>query len=396
MSGEGFSTRAIHCGDELNRTGAVVTPIFQTTSFAMQSAEHGADLFAGAAEGYSYTRLGNPTLAELEAKLADLEGGEEAVATASGMAAVTTAVLSIVNAGDHVIADSAIYGGSYSFFSEQARRLGLDVTFVDTSNLEAVRAAFRPATRLLYSESPGNPHLKLVDLGALAVLARERDVPLLCDNTFATPYLQRPLALGATAVVHSATKYLGGHGDVIAGAIVGSRAIVGPARRSILRDYGGVLAPLNAWLVTRGLATLALRMERHCASAIRIAVWLESHPAVAWVRYPGLPSHPQHELARRQMRSAGGMIAFEVRGGIGGGRRLMNAVRLCTRAVSLGDVRTLICHPASTTHAQVPQEVRLAAGITDGLVRFSVGLEDADDIIADLEQALAEFPQGAC
>ncbi len=395
MTGErpGFTTRAVHAGEHPDpTTGAVVPPVHLSTTFAFPSAEAGAALFAGERPGYIYTRLGNPTVAVLEAKVADLEGGEAALATASGMAAIATVLLTLLGDGGHVVCTDALYSATYDLLARRLPAFGIRTTFVDATDPAAFARAITPETRLLYVETPGNPTLTLTDIAAVATVARQHGLPLVVDNTFATPYLQQPLALGADIVVHSATKYLGGHGDAVAGVIVGRRAFIAACREATLADFGGALSPLTAYLVLRGLPTLALRMERHCANAQRVAAYLSQHPKVAWVRYPGLPSHPQHALARRQMRGFGGMVCFELAGGLAAGRALLNAVRLCTLAVSLGDVRTLITHPASTTHHQVPAERRRAMGITDGLVRLSVGIEDPDDIVADLEQALDRVP----
>lgn len=395
MTGErpGFTTRAVHAGEHPDpTTGAVVPPVHLSTTFAFPSAEAGAALFAGERPGYIYTRLSNPTVAVLEAKVADLEGGEAALATASGMAAIATVLLTLLGDGGHVVCTDALYSATYDLLARRLPAFGVRTTFVDATDPAAFARAITPETRLLYVETPGNPTLTLTDIAAVATVARQRGLPLVVDNTFATPYLQQPLALGADIVVHSATKYLGGHGDAVAGVIVGRQAFIAACREATLADFGGALSPLTAYLVLRGLPTLALRMERHCANAQRVAAYLSQHPKVAWVRYPGLPSHPQHALARRQMRGFGGMVCFELAGGLAAGRALLNAVRLCTLAVSLGDVRTLITHPASTTHHQVSAERRRAMGITDGLVRLSVGIEDPDDIVADLEQALDRVP----
>lgn len=391
----GFATRAVHAGDEMNASRAVATPVYQTSAFRFASADEGAAMFAGAAPGDVYTRWSNPNSSELEAKIASLEGAEEGLAAASGMAAISAVVLSCVAAGEHAVVDAAVYSATYTLFSVQLRRYGVEATFLDTGDTAAVAAALRPSTRLIYTESPGNPTLKIVDLAALARLARERGITTVCDNTFATPVLQRPIELGIDAVVHSATKYLGGHGDAIAGVAAGPRWLIQRAKTMILRDFGGVISPLTAYLVARGVATLPLRVERHCANALAVARFLQDHPAVERVAYPGLPSHPRHAVAKRQMTGFGGMIAFDVRGGLAAGRALMDAVRLCTLAVSLGDVRTLICHPASMTHSTVPAAARHAAGISDGLVRLSVGIEDAEDLIADLDQALCRAMEAA-
>ena len=370
-------------------TGAVATPIHMASTYAFPSAEVAAAVFAGEESGYVYTRWGNPTQTMLERRIAALEGGEVALATASGMAAIATAVMTAAKAGDHIVATQAIYSGTYNLLARELPRYGVTTTFVDATNPDNVAQALRDNTRIVYLESPGNPTLVLNDIAAIARIAHDAGAQVFIDNTFATPVNQRPLELGADVVLYSATKYFCGHGDAIGGAIVGTREFIEEARRSILRDIGGAISPFNAWLISRGLQMLPLRMERHNANAMQVAGFLEQHPQVGSVSYPGLPSHPQHELARRQMQGFGGMVCFEVRGGIEAGRRLMNRVRLCTLAVSLGDVKTLICHSASTTHSTVPREARLAAGITDGLVRLSVGLEDPEDIIADLERALS-------
>lgn len=385
-------TRAIHAGEKPDpATGALATPIYQTATFAYPSAEHAARLYAYEVEGFHYSRWGNPTVAALEAKMADLEGGEAALATASGMAAVTTALLSVAKSGDHIVAAESLYGGTHHFFSHEAPRLGLEVTLVDATQIENLEAAIRADTVALYIESPANPTLKLVDIADAARLARKHSLVSLIDNTFATPFCQRPIELGIDLVIHSATKYLGGHGDVIAGVIVGDRDRIEAARVSVSRHLGGILGPFDAWLVVRGIHTLPLRMARHNENALRVARGLEDDRRVERVYYPGLESHAQHELAKRQMPGGfGGMVAFEVSGGIDGGRALLDSVQICTQTVSLGDVRTLITHPASTTHNPriVSPEERIQAGLSDGLIRLSVGLEDPDEIMADLDQAL--------
>lgn len=391
----GLHTLAIHAGEAPDpTTGAVAPPIYQSTAFVFPSAEAGAALFTGEGEGYIYTRLGNPTQAMLERKVAALEGGEAALATGSGMAAIATAMLTAVQPGGHLVSAQSIYSGTYALFTKDLPPLGIEMTLVDATDVANVARALRPNTQAIYIETPGNPTLDLIDITAVVEVARQAGVTVIMDNTFATPVNQRPLEMGVDVVVHSATKYFCGHGDAIAGMVVGPAEFVRRAREGVLRDFGGIISPFNAWLVLRGLQTLPLRMERHNANALQVARWLDGHPQVAWVRYPGLESHPQHELARRQMRGYGGMICFEVKGGVEAGRTLMNSLELCTLAVSLGDVRTLICHPASMTHASVPASARRATGITDGLVRLSVGLEDPEDIIADLEQALVEVGKG--
>lgn len=384
-----FATLAVHAGQRPDpATGSLSTPIYQTSTFVFPSAEEGARRFAGEAAGYIYTRLGNPTQSVLEEKLAILEGGEAALAFGSGMAAISGVIMAAVSAGDHILYGEPIYGSTHALLHHVLPRFGVSATGVDGSDPEQVAAAIRPNTRLLLFETPANPTMKLVDIAAVSRVAHDQGVLVVCDNTFASPALQQPLTLGADVVVHSCTKYIGGHGDVIAGAVVGSKEFIEHLRMTSLKDLGGVISPFDAWLLLRGLKTLDVRMERHSRNAQRVAEFLAGHPLVERVYYPGLPDHPQYELARRQMRAPGGMISFEIRGGVDAGRLLMNSVRLCHLAVSLGDVDTLIQHPASMTHSMVPPEERLAAGITDGLIRLSVGIEDPEDIIADLAQGL--------
>lgn len=382
-------TLCVHAGLEKSEFLPAVPPIFQTSTFAFETAEHGAALFAGRQKGYIYTRMGNPTIAALERCVAALEGGCNALACASGMAAIHTTLVTLLNNGDHVVSSDAVYGPTCTLINSFLTRLGIQATTVDTSDLDAVRAALRPNTKVLFVETPGNPTLVISDLRALAELAHAHGVLLVVDNTFMSPILQQPLRWGADVVVHSLTKFLNGHADVVGGIIV-VRSEHDYARfRNVLNHLGGTLGPFEAFLVHRGIKTLALRMRRHCESALRIATFLEAHPQVKWVRYPWLRSHPQHELAKRQMAGGGGMISFELKGGLEAGRRMINSVRLCTLAVSLGGVETLIQHPASMTHASMGPEARRRAGIGEGLVRLSVGIEDPDELIADLDQALA-------
>lgn len=387
----GIHTTAIHAGEAPDAaTGALVPPLHLATTYHLGSADQGAAIFAGRQEAYVYTRWANPTVAAFECRAAAIEQGEAAIATASGMAAIAAAVLTVVKAGDHIISARAIYPSTVHFFTKQLGDLGIDTTFVDATDVDAVIAARRPNTRLVYLETPGNPILALCDLAATAAWARREGLTTICDNTFATPINQRPLDLGIDVVVHSATKYFCGHGDAVGGLIVGRAAFIDACRTEPLRYYGGIMAPFNAYLMLRGTQTMPLRVERHNANALGLAQWLERHAAVAWVRYPGLESHPQHALARRQMPGGfGGMLCFEVRGGLDAGKRLLDAVDVCSLAVSLGDTRTLITHAASTTHSVVSPDARLAQGVTDGLVRLSVGLEDLDDLKADLDRGLA-------
>lgn len=389
-STQGFATRAIHHGhDPQAHQGALVPPVYLTSTFAFPDAAAGGRRFMGEERGYIYTRLGNPTLSLLEERLASLEGGAAALVTASGMGAITAAIWSLLEPGDEILVDHTLYGCTFAFFQHGLARFGVEVRHVDMTEPGNVTAAIGPRTRLVYFETPANPNMRLVDIAAVAAIARAHGALVMVDNTYATPVLQRPLALGADLVVHSATKYLGGHGDLMAGAVVGSAGHIQRIRMVGLKDMtGAVLSPFDAFLVLRGLKTLELRVERHCASALEIARQLEAHPAVAAVHYPGLPSFPQHALARRQMVGFGGMIAFELVGGMAAGFAFMDALRLVTRAVSLGDAETLVQHPASMTHSTYSAEERARFGITDGLIRLSVGLETLADLRQDIGRAL--------
>lgn len=376
-----FETRAIHVGQAPEAgTGAVVVPIYQTSTYAQES--------PGVHKGYEYTRSQNPTRGALEACLASLEGGRHGMAFASGMAAENT-VLNLLRSGDHVVSSDDVYGGTFRIFDKVYRPYGLDFTFVDTSDLAAVERAIRPETRLVWLETPTNPLLKLTDLAAVVALARDRGLITVVDNTFATPVFQRPLELGIDIVVHSTTKYIGGHSDVVGGAIVTSRDDLAQRLRFCQNAVGGVPGPFDAWLTLRGVKTLAIRMRQHFENAKVVAAWLERHPKVQKVYYPWLESHPQHALARRQMSGMSGMISFDIRGGLPAARRFLETVEVFTLAESLGGVESLIEHPAIMTHASIPKEIREAIGLTDGLVRLSVGIEHVDDLIADLDKALA-------
>jgi methionine-gamma-lyase len=384
-----FATLAVHAGEApCPATGALDTPIYQSTTFVSADADEMAAVYGEQKPGYMYTRYGNPTIHALEAKLAALEGGEAALATASGMAAVSTAILGYVKTGDHVVAGRSIYGASYNFLNKKLPRMGASATFVESSRVEDFEKAIRPNTRLIYFETPSNPVLQVVDLAAVAALGRARGIPTVVDNTFASPALQQPLRLGVTVVVHSATKYLCGHGDAMGGAIIGPREYISLLVHEVIRDYGGVISPFNAWLILRGIRTLHLRMPAHCSNAQQVAEFLAGHAQVERVYYPGLPQHPGHKVAKKQMSAFGAMISFEARGGYESGRQVMDRVKLFARAASLGDTRSLIVHPASTSHRAVPPEERRAIGITDGLVRLSVGVEGVGDLISDLDLAL--------
>jgi methionine-gamma-lyase len=387
----GTATMAIHAGQHADpQTGAVVTPIYQCSTFAFQDADHGAALFAGRDQGYIYTRIGNPTVAALEENVAALEGGAGALVTASGMAAIGVTYLSLLSQGDHVVAGDALYGPSRILLEQHLSRLGIESTFVDTSDLDQVRQAIRSDTRMVYIETPANPTICLTDIAACARLAHSQDALLVVDNTFMSPVLQRPLELGADIVLHSMTKFLNGHADVVAGVVATRTPELLAHIRPLHVTLGAVMDPHQAWLVLRGIKTLPMRVRTAQANAQRLAAFLEEHPAVAWVRYPGLESHPQHELAKRQMEGPGALMSLELAGGLDAGMQLMNHVHVATLAVSLGGVETLVQHPASMTHAGLSADSRAAAGISDGLVRISVGCEDYADLEADFSQALAE------
>ena len=387
----GFSTRAIHHGyNPLDNQGALIPPIYLTSTFTFPTAEYGAGCFAGEQPGHFYTRISNPTLALLESRMATLENGEAAVAFSSGMGAIAATLWTLLRPADEIIVDRTLYGCTFALLHHGIGEFGVKVRHVDLSNLSELRAAISPATRMIYCETPANPTMQLVDIAAVAEISRQHpQVTLVVDNTYCTPYLQRPLELGADVVVHSATKYLSGHGDITAGIVVSSQALADRIRLQGLKDLtGAVMSPQDAFLLMRGLKTLALRMERHCSNARVIAEFLQAHPAVEWVTYPGLASFPQHQLASRQMKLPGGMIAFELKGGLVDGRRFMNALQLFSRAVSLGDAESLAQHPASMTHSTYSPEQRAEHGISEGLVRLSVGLEDIADLLADVTQAL--------
>jgi methionine-gamma-lyase len=370
-------------------------PIYQTSTFAFQSAAHGAALFAGEDDGFIYTRLGNPTIRAFEDAVADLENGYRAIATSSGMGAVSTVYMALLGQGDHMVSTASVYGPSRSLVEKQLSRFGVAGTFVDTSDPDNVRKALRPETKLVYVETPSNPAMQVTDLRAVAEIAHAHGCPLVVDNTFASPYLQKPLDLGADVSLHSITKFINGHADLVGGVIVSKTEEMDRRVRPLMIALGCNMDPHQAFLAMRGLKTLAIRVERAQQGAIEIARWLEARPEVAWVRYIGLPSHPQHALAKRQMSGSGSMIAFELKGGLEAGRAVMDNVHVATLAVSLGGVESLIEHPASMTHAGVSRESRLEAGISDGLVRYSVGIEDVEDLVADLEQAFACIPMPA-
>ncbi len=384
-----LETSVIHAGQEPDPVyGGVSVPIYQSSTFAFESAEQGAARFAGRDKGFIYTRIANPTVRALEESLATLEGGFDASATATGMAAVTTIYTALLDKDAHVVGTASIYGPSRTVLENEFSRFGVRSDFVDTSDIRNVEKALRPETRLLFVETPANPTLAITDIAACARIARGRGLTFVVDNTFSSPVLQNPLALGADVVMHSLTKFINGHSDVVGGAIIAREKALHDRLRKVLVLMGGTMDPHQAWLVLRGVRTLVLRVERSQESAAALAPWLAAHPKVAWVNYPGLAGHPQHALAKEQMKGFGSMICFGLHGGYEAGRKMINAVELCTLAVSLGGIESLIQHPASMTHAGVSRENREAAGITDDLVRLSVGCEGVGDIRADLEQAL--------
>jgi cystathionine gamma-lyase len=384
MQTPGFSTRAIHVGQDPDpATGATIVPIYQTSTYTQEA--------IGVHKGYAYSRSANPTRAALEACIASLEQGEHALAFASGMAA-TSAVISLLNAGDHVLAGNDLYGGTYRVFTQVFERLGIHFDFVDTREPEAVQEAIQPHTRMLWVETPTNPLLRLCDIEAMAKLSKAHGLLLAVDNTFLSPYFQQPLTLGADIVVHSTTKYMGGHSDVVGGAVITRDADLHQRLAFLQNSMGGVPGPFDAWLTLRGLKTLALRMRAHEQNALALADFLVQHPKIKQVNYPGLPQHPQYALAQRQMSGFGGMMSIEVVGGLAAGRKVAESTRLFSLAESLGGVESLIGHPATMTHGSIPKSEREAIGLSDGLLRLSVGIEDIADLIADLDQALQACP----
>ncbi|HNX37788.1 MAG TPA: PLP-dependent aspartate aminotransferase family protein [Candidatus Cloacimonadota bacterium] len=383
-----FDTLQVHAGHKHDQFKSVIPPIYQTSTFAFEDADDGAACFAGENAGYIYTRLGNPTVRHLEDAIAALEGGFGGIACGSGMGAVTTVYMAFLGAGSHIVSTDAVYGASRSVLEKHFSRFGVESTFVDTSKPELIEAAIRPNTKVLYIETPANPTISISDLSVCAAIAHKYGLKLVVDNTFCSPYLQQPLALGADIVLHSVTKFINGHADVVGGIIVTRTAEDHKLLYNVMTSMGPNMDPHQAYLVIRGLKTLSLRMEKAQANAQKIAEYLEAHPSVAWVSYPGLKSHPQYALAQTQQKGPGAMISFGLKGGLEAGKKLMNNVKLAVLAVSLGGVETLIQHPASMTHAKVSHEAKLAAGITDDLVRYSVGIENVDDLIADLELGL--------
>jgi methionine-gamma-lyase len=383
-----FESKCVHAGIGEYEHGPVIPPIYQTSTFKFESADHGGALFAGEQKGYIYTRMLNPTIEAMENAVAQLEGGHKGLGCASGMAAINTVFTALLNSGDHVVCSKSVYGPTNTLLSTVLNKFNIDATFVNTSDVAKVKEAIRPNTKIVYVETPGNPTLEMTDLEKISELAHQNNAYVVVDNTFMSPVLQQPLKFGVDIIVHSMTKFLNGHADVVAGVIVVKDEEKYLSFRKVLNQLGGVIDPFNAFLVHRGLKTLALRMHKHSENSIIIAEFLENHEKVEWVRFPGLKSFPNYDLAQKQHIAAGGMISFELKGGLESGKLLMNNVKLCQLAVSLGGVETLIQHPASMTHLTMGKDARETAGITDGLVRLSVGIEHPDDILSDLKQAL--------
>jgi cystathionine gamma-lyase len=381
-----FRTQQIHAGVEPDpTTGSILTPIYQTTTYVQESVDRYLS------KGYSYSRSGNPTVRALEKKLTALEGGADSACFSTGMAAIHAVLLAFLNAGDHAVVSDVAYGGTYRICTKVFSRFGVDFTFADTSNPEDVKKSVRANTRLVLTETPANPTLKLTDIAAISEIATAKGIPHAVDNTFLTPYFQRPIELGADLVIHSTTKYFDGHNATVGGAVTSKTAEQAEKVRFVQNATGSIMSPQVAWITLQGAKTLSVRMDAQSASALSIAKFLESHPKVDRVCYPGLPSHPQYDLAKRQATGFGAMVWFEVRGGVAAGKKLMDSVRLWTLAENLGSVESLVTHPVTMTHADVDEAERKRVGITDGLVRLSVGLEDEEDLIADLKQALEKI-----
>jgi methionine-gamma-lyase len=383
-----FDTLLIHGGEIKDNFRAAAVPIYQSSTFAFESAEHGAQCFAGESDGYIYTRIGNPTIDALERQIALLENGYRAIAVSSGMAAVNIIYQGILGGGDHIVSTEAVYGPSRAILENHYPKYGVESTFVDTTNLEKIEAAFRPNTKLLFIETPANPTMDIADIKACAEIAHRHGALLAVDNTFCSPYLQQPLNLDADIVMHSMTKSINGHADIVAGVVIAKDPAVYKVLRGMMVSLGCNMDPHQAYMVLRGIKTLSIRIDRATENAMKVAEFLEAHPKVAWIKYPGLKSHPQYELGQKQMKSSGSMISFGLTSGFEGAKKLMDNVHLALLAVSLGGVETLIQHPASMTHSKVTKEGKLKAGITDDLVRFAVGIESVNDIINDLKMGL--------
>lgn len=391
IKNSGFNTKMVHAGTELDELGSANVPIYQTSTFAFRNAKEGANRFAGKDDGYIYTRIANPTIHALEKNIAALENGFGAIATSSGMGAVTSIYMALLEQGAHMISTASVYGPSRVIMEKHFSRFGVESTYVDTSNTDNILSAIQPNTKVLFIETPSNPTMQLTDLEACGRIAKEHNLILVVDNTFSSPYLQNPLELGTDIVFHSVTKFINGHADIVGGIIIAKTEELYKKVRPMMVNLGFNMDPHQAFMVLRGVKTLSIRIEKAQESAGIIAEWLEKHPKVDWVKYPGLKSHPQRELARKQMKGFGSMISFGLKGGLAAGEKLMNNMNLALLAVSLGGVETLIQHPASMTHSGIPREERIKAGINDGLVRYSVGIENVEDLLNDLDQALQKI-----
>ncbi len=387
----GFNSKLIHSGAINDEFGSATVPIYQTSTFSFRNADHGAACFAGEDDGYIYTRIGNPTINSLETAIADLEGGYRGVACGSGMGAVTAVYFALLGAGDHIVSHNAVYGPSRVVMETLFKKFGAESTYVDATDVDNVKNAIQENTKLIYIETPANPTIGITDIEAVVKIAHEKGIPVCIDNTFSSPYLQKPFEMGVDIVLHSMTKFINGHADIVAGMVVTKTEKYYAAIRGAMVNIGSNMDPHQAYLVIRGLKTLGIRIDRAQENAMKVAEYLEAHPKVSWVKYPGLKSHPQYELGKKQMSGPGTMISFELKGGLKAGKTLMDSVHLALLAVSLGGVESLIQHPASMTHSKIPKEQREEAHITDGLVRYAVGIEDVEDIIADLDQALAKI-----
>jgi len=388
---KGLNTKLIHAGAFDDEFGAACVPIYQSSTFRFENAQHGADCFSGKSNGYIYTRIGNPTIRAFEKNIAELENGFDGIATSSGMGAISSVYMALLSAGSHIISSDAVYGPARGLLEQDFSRFNVEATFVNTANLQEITAALKPNTKVLYIETPANPTMNITDIKACVKIAKENNLLLVVDNTFCSPYLQKPLDLGADVVLHSVTKFINGHADIVGGVIVARDPEIYKKIRHSMVYMGCNMDPTQAFMVLRGVKTLGIRIERAQENAMKVARFLLQHPKVEWIKYPGLESHPQYKLAKQQMKGPGSMMSFGLKGGYEAGRKLMDNVHLAILAVSLGGVETLIQHPASMTHAGVSKENKLAAGITDDLVRFSVGIEDVEDIISDLENALEKI-----
>lgn len=385
---KGFNTKLIHAGAFDDEFGSATVPIYQTSTFRFKNAKHGADCFTGKSDGYIYTRIANPTIRAFEKNIAELENGFDGIATSSGMGAISSVYMALLGSGSHIISSDAVYGPARGLLEQDFSRFNVEASFVNTCDMKNIKAALKPNTKVLYIETPANPTMGITDIEECSKFAKANNLILVVDNTFSSPYLQKPLDLGADVVLHSITKFINGHADIVGGVIVAKNQDIYKKIRHCMVYMGCNMDPTQAFMVLRGVKTLGIRVERAQENAMKVAEFLESHPKIDWIKYPGLKSHPQYELAKKQMSGFGSMMSFGLKGGFEAGEKLMNNVHLALLAVSLGGVETLIQHPASMTHAAVSKEGKLAAGITDDLVRFSVGIEDVEDIIEDLKHAL--------